>query len=719
LNYENLVTMLNSSNLPYDMDVISRAYELADNSHNGQVRLTGDPYITHPIAVAALLVELGMDTESVAAALLHDVVEDTKVSLEEVEKGFGNEIMQLVDGVTKLGKIEFSSMEEQQAENLRKMLLAMSQDIRVMLIKLCDRLHNMRTAEGWSEQKQRDKALETMEVYAPIAHRLGINTIKEELEDISLQKLDPVGYDEIETILNRDGDAKEFVAKIAEEIGAKLEEYNVNNAQIESRVKSIYGIYRKLFIQNRSLEEIYDIYAVRILVDTMVECYNALGVVHDMYHPIPSRFKDYISTPKANLYQSLHTTVISAKTKTPFEVQIRTWEMHQMAEYGVAAHWKYKEGISGSDKLEERLAWVRQLLESQRESQDSVELLRDIKGDLSPEDVFVFTPKGAVINLPAGANVIDFAYAIHSAVGNRMVGAKVNGRIVPIDYIVSTGEIIEVLLGPEDKGPSRDWLKTVVTSSAKSRIRNWFKKERREENIEEGKNALEKDMRRNMIHISDGDWDEFMEEIAKRQRLNNAEELYAAIGYGGLQLSRVMVKVKDEYDKRTKTVAPIITTIEDVEIKKARSNDGVIVEGLDNCLVKFSKCCNPLPGDDIIGFVTRGYGVSIHKMDCKNVNTDANDENASRWLRAYWEDGLSESFKSTIEILALDRGTIFADISNAVNNMRLPIFALNARQKDNGQMTITITIGINNTEHLKSLIAKLQKVKDVLTISRI
>ena len=719
MNYENLVTMLNSSNLPYDMDVISRAYELADNSHNGQVRLTGDPYITHPIAVAALLVELGMDTESVAAALLHDVVEDTKVSLEEVEKGFGNEIMQLVDGVTKLGKIEFSSMEEQQAENLRKMLLAMSQDIRVMLIKLCDRLHNMRTAEGWSEQKQRDKALETMEVYAPIAHRLGINTIKEELEDISLQKLDPVGYDEIETILNRDGDAKEFVAKIAEEIGANLEEYNVNNAQIESRVKSIYGIYRKLFIQNRSLEEIYDIYAVRILVDTMVECYNALGVVHDMYHPIPSRFKDYISTPKANLYQSLHTTVISAKTKTPFEVQIRTWEMHQMAEYGVAAHWKYKEGISGSDKLEERLAWVRQLLESQRESQDSVELLRDIKGDLSPEDVFVFTPKGAVINLPAGANVIDFAYAIHSAVGNRMVGAKVNGRIVPIDYVVSTGEIIEVLLGPEDKGPSRDWLKTVVTSSAKSRIRNWFKKERREENIEEGKNALEKDMRRNMIHISDGDWDEFMEEIAKRQRLNNAEELYAAIGYGGLQLSRVMVKVKDEYDKRTKTVAPIITTIEDVEIKKARSNDGVIVEGLDNCLVKFSKCCNPLPGDDIIGFVTRGYGVSIHKMDCKNVNTDANDENASRWLRAYWEDGLSESFKSTIEILALDRGTIFADISNAVNNMRLPIFALNARQKDNGQMTITITIGINNTEHLKSLIAKLQKVKDVLTISRI
>ena len=719
MTYENLKTMLQQSVHPYDMDLISRAYELAEQSHNGQVRLTGEAYITHPLAVAELLIELGMDTESVVAALLHDVVEDTKVSLEEVEKCFGKEIAVLVDGVTKLGKIEFSSMEEQQAENLRKMLLAMSQDVRVMIIKLCDRLHNMRTADGWEEQKQRDKALETMEVYAPIAGRLGINTIKEELEDLSLQKLDPIGYDEIQSTLNRDGDAKDFVAKIAEAIAERLEEYDINEAQIESRVKSVYGIYRKVFIQNRNIEEIYDIYAVRILVDTVAECYNALMVIHDMYHPIPSRFKDYISTPKSNLYRSLHTTVISSTTRTPFEVQIRTWEMHQTAEYGVAAHWKYKEGISGTDKLEERLAWVRQLLESQRESQDSVDLLRDIKADLLPEDVFVFTPKGAVINLPAGANVIDFAYAIHSAVGNRMVGAKVNGRIVPIDYIVSTGEIIEVILGPEDKGPSRDWLKTVVTSSAKSRIRNWFKKERKEENVEEGKNALEKEMRRMLIRVPDSEWDEFMEEIAKRQRLNNAEELYGAIGYGGVQLSRIMVKVKEEYDKRTKAVIPQYpTSIEDVLIKKAKSSDGVIVEGLDNCLVKFSKCCNPLPGDNIIGFVTRGYGVSIHKADCKNVNLNPDDENASRWVRAYWEDGLQESFKSTLEIIALDKGTLFADVSSAVSNMRVPIFALNARQTGDGHMTMTVTVGINNTEHLKALVTRIQKIRDVLSINR-
>lgn len=719
MTYETLKHMLEQSGRPYDMDVIQRAYQLAEKSHDGQVRLTGEKYISHPVAVAGILTELGMDTASIAAALLHDVVEDTKIPLEQIKKDFNEEIAYLVDGVTKLGKITFSSMEEQQAENLRKMLLAMSQDVRVMIIKLADRLHNMRTADAWEEQKQRDKALETMEVYAPIAHRLGMNTVKEELEDLSLKILDPIGYDEIQATLNYNGDAKEFVAKIADEIGAKLKEYDITDAYIESRVKSVYGIYRKVFVQNRSLEEIYDIYAVRILVDTVAECYNALGVVHDMYHPIPSRFKDYISTPKSNMYQSLHTTVIGAASKTPFEIQIRTREMHQTAEYGIAAHWKYKEGISGSDKLEERLAWVRQLLESQMESQDSVDLLRDIKSDLLPEDVFVFTPKGDVINLPTGATVIDFAYAIHSAVGNRMIGAKVNGRIVPIDYKVNTGEIIEVITGPEDKGPSRDWLGIVTTSSAKSKIRTWFKKERKEENIIEGKEALEREMRRNLIRLPDDELPDFINEIAKRQHLNTPEELYAAIGYGGIQLSRVMAKVKDEYDRRKKAEAPIIpTTLEDVPIKKAKSNDGVIVEGLDNCLVKFAKCCNPLPGDDIIGFVTRGYGVSIHKKDCKNVVLDTDDENASRWLNAYWEDDVKESFKSTLEILALDRGSIFADISSTISNMRVPIFALNAKQTGDGHMTITITVGINNTEHLKSVIARLQKIKDVLTITR-
>ena len=454
MTYETLQKQLTDSGRPYDMELIQRAYLRAQDSHKTQLRLSGEPYITHPLAVAGLLVELGMDTASVAAALLHDVVEDTEVSGADITAEFGEEIAALVDGVTKLGKISFSSLEEQQAENLRKMLLAMSQDVRVMIIKLCDRLHNMRTADAWAEQKQRDKALETMEVYAPIANRLGINTLKEELEDLSLRRLDPVGYTEIKSTLDRNGDANEYVKGIAATIGEKLKEYGMADAHMESRVKSVYGIYRKVFIQNRNLEEIYDIYAVRIIVNTVAECYNALGVIHDMYHPIPNRFKDYISTPKPNMYQSLHTTVIGAGGSAPFEVQIRTWDMHHAAEYGVAAHWKYKEGISGADKLEERLAWVRQLLESQRESQDAVDLLRDIKSDLLPEDVFVFTPRGDVINLPAGATVIDFAYAIHSAVGNRMVGAKVNGRIVPIDHKVATGEIIEIITGQRTRAPA-------------------------------------------------------------------------------------------------------------------------------------------------------------------------------------------------------------------------------------------------------------------------
>ena len=717
MTYEKLLEALKATGRPYDLTVIQKAYECAKDSHKKQMRLSGEPYITHPLAVAGILVELGMDTESVAAALLHDVVEDTAVSSADIKSEFGPEISALVDGVTKLGKISFSSIEEQQAENLRKMLLAMSQDVRVMIIKLCDRLHNMRTADAWTEQKQRNKALETMKVYAPIAHRLGINTLKEELEDLSLQRLDPVGYTEIKSTLDRNGDANTFVQGIAEKIGEKLGEYGIHDVTMESRVKSVYGIYRKVFIQNRNLEEIYDIYAVRIIVHTVAECYNALGVIHDMYHPIPSRFKDYISTPKPNMYQSLHTTVIGSGS-TPFEVQIRTWDMHHTAEYGVAAHWKYKEGINGSDKLEERLAWVRQLLESQRESQDAADLLRDIKSDLLPEDVFVFTPRGDVINLPAGATVIDFAYAIHSAVGNRMVGAKVNGRIVPIDHKVATGEIIEVITGPKDKGPSRDWLNIVITSEAKSKIRNWFKKERKEENITEGRAALEKEMRRNLINLPEEEVAPFLEEIAHRQHLNTIEELYAAIGYGGVQLSRVMLKVKDEYAKTFKAPPPPIPTdLSEVLIKKAKSSDGVIVEGLDNCLVKFSKCCNPLPGDDIVGFVTRGFGVSIHKRDCKNVQLD-DPENASRWVRAYWADNVKESFKSTLEILAMDRDTIFADISGAIANMRVPIFALNARQTMDGHITMTVLVGINNTEHLNAVIARLKKIKDVISITR-
>ncbi len=636
MTYEDLKKAVADTGRPYDIQMLDKAYALADKAHAGQNRRSGEPYICHPLNVALLLVELGMDTESLAAALMHDVVEDTHVRLDEISASFGPDVARLVDGVTKLTKIQFSSVEEQQAENLRKMLLAMSQDVRVMIIKLCDRLHNMRTGDAWPEQKRRDKALETMEVYAPIAHRLGISNIKEELEDRSLRYLDPVGYQEIQDLLAGSG-GEAFVTGVASVIEERLAENGMPNAVMKSRVKSVYGVYRKMFIQDRDFEEIYDVYAVRIILDTVAECYNALGVIHDMYHPIPNRFKDYISTPKPNMYQSLHTTVIGHEG-IPFEVQIRTKEMDQMAEYGVAAHWKYKAGVQGSDKLDERLAWVRQLLESQRESDDAGSLLQDIKGDLLPEEVFAFTPKGDVINLPAGATAIDFAYAIHSAVGNRMMGAKVNGRIVPIDHKVATGEIIEVITGPADKGPSRDWLKIVTTSEARNKIRNWFKKERKEENIQQGREALEKEMRRNLVNIPDDQWDGFMAEIARRQRLNTAEEMYAALGYGGLQLSRLMGKIKDEYAKM-RAAQPRPAVLGDIPLRQHKGTDGVVVEGIDNCLVKFAKCCSPLPGDEIVGFITRGFGVSIHKKDCENAQASmANPENRERWVNAHWEE---------------------------------------------------------------------------------
>ncbi|MDD7736590.1 MAG: bifunctional (p)ppGpp synthetase/guanosine-3',5'-bis(diphosphate) 3'-pyrophosphohydrolase, partial [Subdoligranulum sp.] len=546
--YEALRHDLIASGRAYDFDMIDRAYQLASAAHATQFRRSGEPYICHPISVAQLLVELGMDSESVAAALMHDVAEDTPVTIDEIRQKFGSEVALLVDGVTKLTQIKFSNVEDRKAENLRKMLLAMSQDVRVMIIKLCDRLHNMRTGDAWPEQKRRDKALETMEVYAPIAHRLGISNIKEELEDRSLQYLDPVGYNMIRSLLNKHGD--EFLNDICATIQEHLEQNGIHGATIRHRVKSIYGIYRKMYMQNKDFEEIYDIYAVRIIIDTVAECYTALGLIHDMYHPLPNRFKDYISTPKPNGYQSLHTTVIGREA-IPFEVQIRTREMDRNAEYGIAAHWKYKAGITAasSDRLDERLAWVRQLLESQRSSIDATDLLSDIKSDLLPEEVFAFTPRGDVINLPAGATVIDFAYAIHSAVGNRMIGAKVNNRIVPIDHQVVTGEIIEIITGPENRGPSRDWLNIVKTSEAKNKIRNWFKKERREENIQEGRAALEREMRRSLVNVPPEKWDEFMGEIARRQRMNNPDEMYAAIGYGGLQISRIMGKIKDEYTK--------------------------------------------------------------------------------------------------------------------------------------------------------------------------
>ena len=717
VTWEKLCEAIRASGRSYNMEMIEKAYDLANTAHKGVCRRSGEPYICHPLAVARLVLDLGMDTESIAAALLHDVVEDTPTTLADLTDAFGEEVALLVDGVTKLTKIQFSNIEELQAENLRKMLLAMSRDVRVMIIKLCDRLHNMRTGDAWPEQKRRDKARETMEVYAPIANRLGILNVKEELEDRSLHYLDPVGYEEISRMLSERA-GEEFLARVSGVIEQRLVESGIEGATIKRRVKSIYGIYRKTIMQNKSFDEIYDIYAVRIILDTLAECYSTLGLIHDMYHPLPNRFKDYISTPKPNGYQSLHTTVIGHEG-IPFEVQIRTRKMDEQAEYGVAAHWKYKEGLDGHDKLDERLAWVSQLLENQRVSEDSGNLLHDLKSDLLPEEVFAFTPKGDVINLPAGATCIDFAYAIHSAVGNRMVGCKVNNRMVPIDHIVSTGEIIEVLLGAADKGPSRDWLKIVRTSEAKSKIRNWFKKMRREENITQGRDALARELRREMIIIPDDRLDDFINSCSRRLRQNNAEELYAAIGYGGMTIANCLPKIKEEWQKLKAAEDKNEEDLPKVDLSRVHATDGVVVEGFDNTPIKFAKCCSPLPGDPIVGFITRGFGVSIHKQSCANAISSMKDPtNAPRWVKAYWADSVKDSYKAGIEIIALNRNELLQDVLAALADIRVPIYAVNARQVENGCAMVSLTIGINNTEHLNRVVARLSKVKDVLKVTR-
>lgn len=725
MNYyviDDLQRAIDRSGRVYDREKIMAAYQLANDAHNGQCRVSGEPYISHPIAVAIILVDLGMDSECIQAALLHDVVEDTDITSEAVEKQFGTDVALLVNGVTKLGKISFTSREEQQAENVRKMLLAMAQDVRVIIIKLADRLHNMRTIEVMPEQKRRDKALETMEVYAPLAHRLGIRAVKEELEDISLRYLDPVAYHEIESMLElKRADRQSFLEKIKDKIRERLAaEYN--DIYVDGRVKSVYGIYRKMYIQGKAFEEIFDIYAVRIIVDSVNECYNILGIIHDLFRPLPNRFKDYISTPKPNMYQSLHTTVID-KEAIPFEVQIRTWDMHHTAEYGIAAHWKYKAGVTGRDKLEERLAWIRQLIENQKEADDVEDIVRSIKSDLSPEEVFVFTPKGDVISLPVGSTVIDFAYAIHTEVGNRMVGAKIDGRIVALDTPVRTGQIIEVVTtNAKDHAPSRDWLKIVKTTEARNKIRNWYKKERREENIEQGRSELEKEFRRNMITLPDGKLPEFLSAIAKRQHFELADDFLAAIGYGGVLLSKIMPRIKETFIRMYRTdphAAPSPAPVKQHRVRGA--SGGVIVEGLDSCLVKFARCCNPLPGDEIIGFVTRGFGVSIHKKDCPNVINSINDpNNAERWVRAEWalDQAKREHFKSTIEIVTDDRLGALADISVALSSMRISISTLMAREVKTGENVVTVTFTVSDIDQLNFIINNLKKIPGVECVTR-
>ncbi len=718
--FDDLVALMRASERDdYDRGLVERAYRLAESSHRGQKRLSGAPYISHPVAVACILVQLGMDTASVAAGLLHDVVEDTPVSLEQVRKEFGEEIAGLTDGVTKLGRIPYSSREVQQAENLRKMLIAMSEDIRVIIIKLADRLHNMRTIEFMPPQKQRDKALENMEVYAPIAHRLGIRAVKEELEDLSLRILDPVAYREIENGLElRAGERSAFIEATKAKIKDRVSR-TIPNVYLEGRVKSINGIYRKMFIQNRSMDEIYDIYAVRVIVDTVNDCYNVLGVVHDMFRPLPNRFKDYISTPKPNMYQSLHTTVIG-KEGIPFEVQIRTWEMHHTAEYGIAAHWKYKLGMSGKeDSFEKRLSWIRQMLDNERDSGDATDLVRMIKSDLVPEEVFVFTPRGDVISLPAGATVIDFAYAIHSAVGNRMTGAKVDKRIVPLDYQVRTGEIVEILTSKEARGPSRDWLKIVRTGEARNKIRSWFKRERRDENIAEGRAELDREIRRNGIELDDGELNGILAKLGPRYNCPAAEDVYAAIGYGGVPVWKIIPKVRDAWQKKHQAAAPAPPRLPTPPAAPRKSPAGVVVEGMENCLVKFARCCNPLPGDEIIGFITRGFGVSIHKRGCSNVPRDLSAAaEPERWVRVHWAGQVREEFKATLEIVGEDRSGLLADITQQLFNLHLFIHSLNSREAKDGSAVITATVSIRSIEQLQSVIARLSNISGILSVRR-
>ena len=725
--YEELKKIIAESGKEYDREQIEAAYRLAEEKHREQKRSSGEPYIIHPLSVAAILVGLGMDSQSVMAGLLHDVVEDTDCTLEDIQKQFGKEVALLIDGVTKLGKIPYSSREEQQAENLRKMLMAMAEDIRVIIIKFADRMHNLSTLEYMSPQKQRDKAVECLEVYAPIAHRLGIRTVKEYMEDVSLKYLDPLAYREIEDDLaSRSNSSKQFIEDTKALIRSRVE-VSIPDVYIEGRVKSVYGIYRKMFIQGKAFDEIYDVFAVRVIVDTIEDCYNVLGIIHDMFQPLPNRFKDYISMPKPNMYQSLHTTVIT-KAGVPFEVQIRTWEMHHTAEYGIAAHWKYKLGMSAKDSdnaaLDDRLAWIRQMLENQAESEDVTDLVHSIKSDLIPEEVFVFTPRGDVINLPLGSTVIDFAYAIHSAVGNRMIGAKVDKRIVPLDYKVKTGEIIEILTTKEaGKGPNRDWLTLVRTSEARNKIRAWFKKEKRDENIVEGKAELEREFKRSNIQLTRELMDYMIESVGKRHNCATEDDFYAAIGYGGIQLWKEQPRIKEEAQRLQKSASPDQpqelpppTTPE----PKGRVASGVLVDGMDNCLIKFSRCCNPLPGDEIIGFITRGFGVSIHKRSCSNVPRDLTQcPEPERWVNAHWAGDVKDDFKSTLHILAVDRGGLLADVTQQLSNMKIFIHALNSRQeRGSGNAIISATISINGLPQLQNIIERLGKIPGVISIDR-
>ncbi|MGI6182079.1 MAG: RelA/SpoT family protein [Agathobaculum sp.] len=697
---------------------IRAAYECAAAAHEGQKRKNGEPYIIHPVSVAEIIVEMGLDTDSICAGLLHDCIEDTEFGYKEIENKFGTPVAELVDGVTRLGMLRYSK-EQEQFEDLRKMFMAMAKDIRVILIKLADRLHNARTFQYLPERKQRDKALETMEIYAPIAHRLGMSRIKWELEDLSLKVLDPIGYNEIvEGLKAQSEQHEEFLKRIQDCIGKKLEEAHIRHA-LSARVKHIYSIYRKMYAQHKTINEIYDICAVRVIVDSVADCYNVLGYVHDLYKPIPGRFKDYISTPKPNGYQSLHTTVIG-REGIPFEIQIRTEEMHKMAEYGVAAHWKYKQGLDKKGN-EEAFAWIRQMLEAQQDT-EAEDFIKNIKVDLFADEVFVFTPKGDVVNMPAGATPIDLAYAIHSAVGNRMTGCKLNGRIAPIDSQLKNGDIVEILTSKEAHGPSRDWLKIIKTTEARSKIKQWFKKECREENIVNGRDDLDRELRANLLYNSFYENEDIQKNTLNKFSFATLDELYAAIGYGGITLTKVINKVKDDVGRlrRQHEQAERAAHPQEPPRRTSKSTTGVVVEGIDNCLVKFARCCTPIPGDEIIGFVTRGYGVSIHRRDCTNVHVD---EDPERWVKAWWDEDLASSdrtsrFSTGLQISTRSHIGVLSDVTTVLAACKINVHDLSARDLNDGFGIINALVDVAGVHQLDNLISRLRSIKGVLDVTR-
>ncbi|MBR3967293.1 MAG: bifunctional (p)ppGpp synthetase/guanosine-3',5'-bis(diphosphate) 3'-pyrophosphohydrolase [Clostridia bacterium] len=726
---DRLLGILRATGKNYDTEKIIRAFEYANQLHAGQFRQSGDAYISHPIAVAEIVAGLELDTDAICAALLHDTVEDCsdKTCLSDIKKMFGDDVALLVDGLTKLVELQVEDKEEAHIENLRKMLLAMSKDVRVIFIKLCDRLHNIRTLSAKGDEKRRKIALETMQVYAPLAHRLGMQKVKHELENMSLQYLDPFGYEEVSGhIEEKYGQNLGLIENLRNQVDSKLRENNISFT-LEGRIKSVYSIYKKMYNQNKSFDEIYDFYALRVIVDTELECYTVLGIIHEMFKSIPGRFKDYISTPKPNMYRSLHTTVIG-RDGVPFEVQIRTWEMHHVAEYGVAAHWKYKSGERSKADMDKKLEWIARLIETEDGTRDPEEFMHAFKTDIFHDETFVFTPKGDVIALPQGSTVIDFAYAIHSAVGNKMVGAKINGMIVPIDKAPQNGEIVEILTSNASKGPSRDWLKIVKTGEAKNKIRQWFKKEKREENIVVGQSMIDAELKKFAKSYTDAQRLEIVTNVAKRIGVQTAEDLYNTIGYGGLSISKITLKLHDELDRIVKTEAPApVDELANVQIAKKtkhiRSNSGIVVDGADGCMVKFAKCCNPLPGDPVIGFVTKGYGISIHKKDCPNVIAGLNNpESRERWLSAEWEKSAvnreGESYEALLQIFALDAIGILADISMTLAEMKVSILSINSQKKSDDMVIINLKISCKNVDHYKSIVSRLKGLKNVEDVTR-